>query len=112
MITVLCGPAGPHADALIQTGPAGPYKFVAASPRPHVRLEFTDRGLPAPFAVRADGAVLITTRLSHELARYAGLSVSDYVRTMALCGIVQSRTLQVNPDQRIEFFRHRCAGNC
>ena len=114
MIPILCGPLGNPLIQLLQADevPFGPYRFVAAALRPRVSIEIVDRELPAPFVAHPGGRVVLTSHLVDTLAAYARAPRHDYLRMMAVCGVVQARVFQRNPLLRSEDLYHHEPTRC
>lgn len=75
-------------------------------------LHIVKKELRAPFVIQAAGEATITTHLAPEIARYVGISEVDYLRTMALAGLLAARAVQLNPLLRVEDLRHANPVNC
>lgn len=113
MVNVCCMNDSAAVALLVRAnGPGSPYFFCSDAVPRDVVLEITARELRAPFLVRGPGEAVITTRLSREIADYAGLRMEEYLHTIALCAALQARALALNPDLRPDDFRHAQPSAC
>lgn len=113
MILVHCTPSREYIDLLSgETDALSPFRLMPERAGTEAQLEIVGRELRAPFVVRGAGKAVITTHLAPEIARYVGISEADYLRTMALGGLLVARAMQLNPLMRVDDFRHANPVNC
>jgi hypothetical protein len=113
MVSVYCTPTEPFLELLTADGDALlPYCLTPWPEMAAVCLEIVAKELRAPFVVHGAGEVVVSTHLAPEIARYAGISEVDYLRTMVLGGLLVARAMQLNPLMRVDDFRHANPVNC